>query len=215
MSDVFCIVGAGEVSSSELFVPEGAFVIAADGGLTALENAGIYPDLIMGDFDSLGEIPKGENVILSSPEKDDTDTMLAVKKSLEMGAKTLLIYGGLGGRFDHSLANLQTLAYIARAGSRGYLIGDGIICTAIMNSGLGFPPEMEGMLSVFSLSEISHGVKLKGLKYPLSDHSLYFYEPLGVSNEFIGAKAFVSVDDGVLALIWSDSSFNAEKYLPF
>jgi thiamine pyrophosphokinase len=215
MSDVFCIVGASEVSNSELFVPEGAFVIAADGGFTTLQKAGISPDLIMGDFDSLGEAPKGENVVLSSPEKDDTDTMLAVKKSLEMGAKTLLIYGGLGGRFDHSLGNIQTLAYIARAGSRGYLIGGGTICTAIMNGGLAFPPDMKGILSVFSLSGVSLGVNLKGLKYPLSDHSLYFYEPLGVSNEFIGTKAFVSVDDGVLALVWSDSRFDAEKYLPF
>lgn len=215
MRDIFCIVGAGELSIAELSIPEGAFVIAADGGLKALDEAGVLPDLIMGDFDSLGAIPEGENVILSSPEKDDTDTMLAVKKALELGGKTLLIYGGLGGRFDHSLANLQTLAYIARAGARGYLVGGGIVCTAITEGGLAFPPEMKGILSVFSLSGVSLGVNLKGLKYPLLNHTLYCYEPLGVSNEFLGREASVSVFDGILAVIWSCDGFELEKYKPF
>ena len=98
MSGSFYIVGAGEISGKELVIPSGAFVIAADAGLKHLEAINIVPDLIVGDFDSLGEIPSGENVVYHKPEKDDTDMLLAVREALNRGARTIIIYGGLGGR---------------------------------------------------------------------------------------------------------------------
>lgn len=212
MKKLFCIVGAGEVSLPQLKFPEDAFVIAADGGLAALEQAGIAPDLIMGDFDSLGRTPEGSNVISHSPEKDDTDTMLAVKASLERGAEVIVIYGGLGGRLDHSIANLQTLAYIAAAGACGYLVGCGNVCTVIKNRAIEFDADMQGIISVFSMDTQARGVDIRGLKYCLENQNLSCDFPLGVSNEFAGSPASVSVREGTLAIIWSGSFFEPEKY---
>ncbi len=199
-----CIVGAGDMFGKIPIIPENAFVIAADGGLQVLERAGISPDLIVGDYDSLGEVPKGENVLSSSPEKDDTDMLLAVKKALELGVEEILIYGGLGGRFEHSIANLQTLAYIANQGARGFLVGEHSMSTVIKNGKKEFGTENRGYLSVFAMCGKAEGVNLIGLKYPLKDHTLTGDFPLGVSNEFLGKPACVSVKEGLLAVIWDN-----------
>ena len=212
MKKLCFIVGAGDMRGTELEILKDALVIAADGGLTALNEAGITPDIIMGDFDSLGRVPAGDNVLFHDPEKDDTDTMLAVKKALELGAGTIVIFGGLGGRLDHSIANLQTLNYIANRGAEGYLIGCGNGCTFLKNGGIAFAAGMEGLLSVFSLTETSEGVDLLGVKYPLSNHTLTSDFPLGVSNEFTGIPASVSVKNGTLAVIWSGSGYHPADY---
>ena len=100
-----CIVGAGP---SELYIENGAFVIAADAGIEKLNKAGIVPDLIIGDFDSLGARPSGENVRIFPVEKDDTDTMLCLKHAIGQGANDVTILGGIGGRLDHTFANIQS-----------------------------------------------------------------------------------------------------------
>ena len=202
MSRSACIVGAGALEPESLVIPHGALVIAADGGLTHLEAAGLAPDLVVGDFDSLGRIPEGENVIVTPAEKDDTDMLLAVKLALQRGCDELFLYGGMGGRFEHSLANLQALAYIAGLGGRGFLIGDGCVCTVIKNGGLHFDESFSGYISVFAVGGSATGVNLRGLKYPLTDHTLTCDFPLGVSNEFLGTAAEVSVRSGSIAVIW-------------
>lgn len=201
MIKLACIAGAGEILPHELIIPDGAMVIAADGGLDALENAGVSADLVVGDFDSLGRVPEGANVIKTPAEKDDTDTMLAVKIALEQGCEKILIYGGMGGRFAHSIANLQTLQYIANRGARGFLIGDSV-CTVIKDDCIAFDQSFRGYISVFAVGGMAEGVDLKGLKYPLENHTLTTDFPLGVSNEFTGGKASVSVGSGSLLVIW-------------
>lgn len=213
MSKICIIVGAGDMSGTKLCVPDGAFVIAADGGLGLLKKVDVSPDFIMGDFDSLGHVPSGKNVLVSKPEKNDTDTMLAARQALKIGADTIIIYGGMGGRFDHSLANIQTLKYIAENGARGYLVGCGNICTAIKNGGICFDDNLLGYISVFSMNNQTKGVNLKGLKYPLTDATLTNDYPLGVSNEFVGKSSSVSVSDGCILVIWSDKNFIPGKYV--
>ncbi len=212
MRRIFCIVGAGDISGTRLVIPEGAFVIAADAGLTHLKNAGIVPDLIVGDFDSLGETPSGENVVTHKPEKDDTDMLLAVHEALLRGAETVIIYGGLGGRLDHEYANLQTLAYIANRDVRAYLVGRGCICTMIKNGSISFDGEMKGTISVFCHGSKAEGVNLTGLKYPLTDHTLTNDYPLGVSNEFTGIPSRVSVKNGLLLVMWNASELSPDRY---
>jgi thiamine pyrophosphokinase len=202
MSRFCCIVGAGEFSREELLIPEGALVIAADAGLTHLESAGITPDLIVGDFDSLAQRPEGANVVFHCPEKDDTDMLLAVREALGRGKETLLIFGGLGGRPDHEFANFQTLAFIAEKGAHGFLVGRGFVCTVLQNGRMAFDGGQQGVLSVFCQGGRAEGVTLTGLKYPLTDHTLTNSYPLGVSNAFTGAPAAVSVRDGALLLMW-------------
>ena len=97
------------------------YLLAADGGLRHLQGLGRKPDLVLGDFDSLGYTPTGAEV--HPVEKDDTDSMLAMKLGLEMGFRTFHIYGGTGGRQDHTFANYQALISLARQGFHGYLIG--------------------------------------------------------------------------------------------
>lgn len=203
MSGLCLIVAAGELRPGELRPPEGAFVIAADAGFARLKEAGIAPDLAVGDFDSLGAPPEGfDGIVRHPPEKDDTDTVLAVREALKRGFGTIVILGGLGGRFDHSIANLQTLHFIAENGAAGYLMGDGWICSAIKNGGIRLPEGGKGTVSVFSLTTSSEGVCLKGLKYPLEDYTLSAAFPLGVSNERAGGTARISVRQGVLAVMW-------------
>jgi thiamine pyrophosphokinase len=212
MSRCFYIVGAGDMSGTRLSIPNGAFVIAADAGLTHLKNAGITADLIVGDFDSLGETPSGENVVYHKPEKDDTDMLLAVREALSRGAQTIIIYGGLGGRLDHEYANIQTLAYIANSGVRGYLVGRGCVCTVIKNGGISFESVMKGTISVFCHGGSAEGVNLSGFKYPLTDYTLTNDYPIGVSNEFIGFPSCVSVTNGLLLVMWNSSDFEPDKY---
>ncbi len=195
---IFC---AGEFTTLLRPIPEAATVIAADGGLAHLIRLGIAPDIILGDFDSLGYIPR--NAEVHPVEKDDTDTMLAIKKALSRGCQEFWIYGGMDGpRPDHTVANYQALQYIADHGGRGYLVGNNAIATVVKNGTVSFPADAKGMLSVFCMGADAHGVSLKGLKYTLEDGTLRAGVPLGTSNQFIGENASVTVTQGSLLLIW-------------
>ena len=195
---IFC---AGEFK--ELCRPVGAdeLVIAADGGLAHLEEIGLRPDVILGDFDSLGYVPEGAQVY--PVKKDDTDSMLAIKKGLELGCDRFYLYGALDGkRVDHTMANFQALQYLAERGVRGWLIGNRQIVTAIHNDKVMFPPFCIQYLSVFCLGKDAKGVSIRGMEYEMEDQTLTSGFPLGVSNRFVQKKATVEVKDGTLLLIW-------------
>ncbi len=179
----------------------GDFVIAADAGYVQLVCQGVAPDLAVGDFDSLGEPPVGVPIVRHPVMKDDTDTMLAVKLGLERGYTDFRLYGVLGGRLDHTLANLQTLQYIAARGANGVIVGD--VCLAVVQNGeLRFRAEASGIISVFCLASPASGVDLEGLLYPLTDYTMRADVPIGVSNEFTGVPARVRVRDGCLLVVF-------------
>ena len=119
MGGICWIMGAGDFSGTLPMIGEGDMVIAADAGYKALVRLGVKIDRVVGDFDSLGEVPVRPGVEVHPAEKDETDMMLAVRTALAAGYRDVRIYGGLGGRLDHSFANLQTLAYLARQGRTG------------------------------------------------------------------------------------------------
>ena len=133
----------------------GDFVIAADAGYRVCQSLGIVPDLLLGDFDSMEQPPDFPNIHRSPVEKDDTDTMLAIKTALEKGCDTVYIYGGTGGkRLDHTLANLQSLLYLRRRGARGWLYDDDFVWTVIENETLTIEKEVEwGLFSAFCLGD--------------------------------------------------------------
>jgi len=177
------------------------FVIAADGGLAHTEALDIVPQEILGDFDSLGFTPEGANVF--PVEKDDTDAMLAVRRGLALGYREFVLYGSLDGpRLDHTIANFQTLQYLADHGATGYLAGCQYLVTVVKEGGIAFPAGLEGTVSVFCLGKDAEGVTLEGLYYPLENGRLTAGFPLGVSNHFTGKPARISVKHGSLLVLW-------------
>ena len=200
---IFC---AGEFDGLVQPICENDLVIAADGGLVHTQKLGITPNRVLGDFDSLGYVP--ENALVFPVEKDDTDAMLAVRMGLEAGCKQFFLYGSLDGpRLDHTVANFQTLQFLADRGAKGYLIGKTQIATVIKDGSQTFPAHMEGIVSVFCMGKDVSGVTLQNLKYTLQDGTLSAGFPLGVSNHFISKESVISVKDGSLLVIFEKQSF--------
>lgn len=208
-SKICYIFGAGEQSSCDIRLSGSDFVIAADGGFDYLKKLGLRADIVLGDFDSLlnpQNLP--EDFIRYPKEKDDTDMMIAIKEGLARGYRTFRIYGGLGGRLDHTIANLQSLTFLAENQAVGTLYSDDYQITVIKDGTLSFAKDMPenvpgNLCSVFSLSDISVGVSIQGLKYELDRVTLTNGFPLGVSNEFLGKKSFIHVEKGTLAVYWN------------
>lgn len=199
---IFCAGGFAGLSEP---VAAADYIIAADGGLVHTAGLGLTPNLILGDFDSLGYVPEGSQVF--PVEKDDTDAMLAVKKGLELGYTEFLLYGSLDGpRLDHSVANFQALQYLADRGATGKLVGKNQIVTVVKNGKITFPATAKGIVSIFCMGADATGVTIKGLKYALENGTLTAGFPLGVSNHFIGQPAEISVGDGSLLVIYDRSN---------
>lgn len=195
---VFCAAGFDALVEP---VASDDFIIAADGGFVHTQKLGITPDIILGDFDSLGYTPDRANVF--PVEKDDTDAMLAVRRGLQLGYRKFVLYGSLDGpRLDHTVANFQTLQFLADRDAVGYLVGSGQLVTVVKNGSLSFPAGMEGTLSVFCMGKDAEGVTLEGLYYPLENGTLTAGFPLGVSNHFTGAAAAITVRNGSLLVVW-------------
>ena len=177
------------------------YIIAADGGLRHTQALGLTPQETLGDFDSLGYTPSGANVF--PVEKDDTDSMLAVRRGLALGFREFLLYGSLDGpRLDHTVANFQTLQFLADRDAHGYLIGMDTMVTVVKNGCLQFPAGCAGTISVFCLGVPARGVTERGLYYTLEDGVLTSGFPLGASNHFTGEEASISVKDGSLLVLW-------------
>lgn len=179
------------------------FVICADGGYLCAVEEGIRPDLVIGDFDSFnGRVAAGIETERVPSEKNDTDTMLCLKRGMELGYDQFLILGGIGGRLDHTVANLQTLAYGCDMGCFVLLTDSQNIATVIEKAML--VPKLTGYkLSLFAFDGVCTGVTVTGVKYPLSNATLTPNFPLGVSNEFEADEAVIECKKGKLLLILS------------
>ena len=179
-------------------------IIAADAGYLLCEQLGIVPHLLLGDFDSCQRPAHFHNVYHAPVEKDDTDTMLAIRAALKEGCDTIYIYGGTGGkRLDHTLANLQALLYLRRHGAAGWLYDDDFIWTVIENETLKIKKSVEwGIVSAFCFGDKAEGIRGTGLQYPLEDAVLTPDFPLGVSNHILEPVASITVQKGALAIGW-------------
>lgn len=210
------ICGAGEFTPRLLLPGPEDLVVAADGGLASLMSLNLVPTFCLGDFDSLGYRPEGEHVAAYPPEKDDTDLLLAVKYGLSQGCDTFFLYGALGGRLSHTLANLQVLYFLCRQGCHGFLVGADSIVTLAQGETVRFDARCAGMLSVLACGGAAEGVTIHGLKYEASDVTLTSEYPLGVSNEFTGAAGRISVRRGTLVLVWEhpDADFSKIAFSP-
>ena len=180
------------------------FIVAADAGYANLKALGLTPNAAVGDFDSLGYIPDDVSVAVYPSRKDRTDTLLAVDTGLENGCDVFVIYGGIGGRLDHTIANIQTLAYIADHGAAGYMLSNGQVVT-VTGGEISFSEKLNGYISVFAVAGKPR-VSISGLKYTLDDYLMSPLYPIGVSNEFEASDAEISVRGGLVAVMWQQSS---------
>lgn len=210
-SGICYIFGAGERSVHDISLASHDLVIAADGGFDYLKELGLRADHVLGDFDSVLSYDLPSDSIRYPKEKDDTDMMLAVKLGLDKGYTDFMIYGGLGGRLDHTIANIQVLAYLSENGASGTLYSSDYAVRVVTNGTISFAKDLPennagNICSVFSLSDTSSSVTIHGLKYEIDNVTLTNTFPLGISNEFTGKKAYIRVEKGTIAILWYLSS---------
>ncbi len=198
----YVFAGSPQAKCKKIKPESDSLIVCADGGYTLAKKNGLTPHVMIGDFDTYtAEPPKGVEVIRYPAEKDDTDTMLAVKLCLERGCNDITICGGMGARLDHTYANIQVLRYIMKKGAIGTLYDDDQYAV-LQGPGIRVYDSMEGrVFSAFAFTEECTGVSLKGFKYPLKDGIIKSSFPIGISNRMIGRSGIVTVDSGVLLVI--------------
>jgi len=196
------MIVSGAPVAGVLPVVEGEDIIACDAGVGHALATGIQPDLLVGDFDTYKEtLPEGIPVLRAPAEKDDTDTMMAVRYALAQGYEKISMCAALGGRLDHSIGNLSAAAYVAERLGSCYVYGVQETVILLYNSGICLKRVPGSFVSVFSWTEDAKGVSYRGLKYPLNDATLTREFALGISNEFADEVAEITVKDGILLII--------------
>lgn len=200
-----CVIVAGasikDYERIRGYLRDDDFFVFCDSGLRHMGPLGVSPSLIVGDFDSHARPDtKTETIVLPSV-KDDTDTVFAVKESLNRGFSEFLIIGAIGERLDHTLGNVSILLMIEDRGKRAIMVDD-YSEMEIVSSGSAFISDSFSYFSLITLSEKSEGVTIENAKYPLSDATITHDYQYGVSNEVLpGKTAKVSVKNGKALLI--------------
>ncbi len=201
-----CIVFGGSKISDYSYIKikkqDSDMVICADYGYIHAQNLGVKADLLIGDFDS-APMPNEQNVIKLPAHKDETDMFLAIEKGVECGYKTFDIYAGLGGRFDHTYANIQLLSYFIDKKVRINLIDENNRIFMIMDEVIDVTKTNLKYLSIFSYTESCVGLSLHGLKYTVHNATIDQNFPLGVSNEIIANKATIELKSGKALIVLS------------
>ena len=206
------LVGASDFNARHFAAHQFDLVVAVDGGFAHLQDAGVVPDAVVGDFDSLGYVPDAGDVRRFPAEKDESDMELACRIAREAGCDEVVLYGCLGRRLDHTIANLQVMLGCARAGVHVCAVDDDC-AVAVLHAANGKPAELafsaippevfdNGMyanyISVFALGGTAHGVWERGLRYSLDGVAMNDDRSWGLSNEFCGEPALIRVEEGGL-----------------
>ena len=179
----------------------GDLLLCADAGLEKALQYGFRPDLVIGDFDSMPEPHETDIPLRVLPvKKDDTDTAVCIQAGREKGYREFRIGGGLGGRFDHSLANLQCLADCAGKGEQGWLVDQTNRLTVLGPGSYVFEKMAHRKVSLFAFTERVQGITLRGTEWELEDAELTQTYPLGCSNWFKEEHFRLSFRSGLLVL---------------
>lgn len=177
------------------------FLVYCDGGLKHAGELGREPNLIVGDFDSHEQPETSVETIVLPREKDDTDTVYAVKEAVRRGYQEFLLAGVTGERFDHTFGNVALLLYLDSLGLKARILDD----YSVMEIVSGETAEIEDTWPFFSLLNISgtaKGIRILNAKYPLDDGEIPSEYQFGISNEVLpGKTARVSVREGKLLLV--------------
>lgn len=180
------------------------FIICADGGYKHAERAGLIPNFIIGDFDS-AEVPTDSNAeILRFPtRKDDTDTFSCVKEALSRNFDEIIIFGGTGGRIDHTYANISLLSYIHSHNAKGILADENNLLTFISDEEITIEGKCGESFSIFPFGCESCVLTLSGFEYELEKGRLLADEPIGISNVIAKDIAKVRIHEGSALIIFS------------
>ena len=185
---------------------ERRLIIACDSGARHMVAAGVKPDILIGDMDSVPDAQReafkrsGVNVIRHPARKDLTDTALALEHALAQKPRTIEIWGALGGRIDHALANIHLLIRGKIAGIPVRLVDEysEVIVASRENR---FDDAMGCLVSLLALTPVVEGITLEGFEYPLARENLTLSESRGISNIIIASPAFLRVDAGDLLVV--------------
>lgn len=198
-----CAIIAGGAFSPLDGIEAADYVVVCDKGLEYAQRAGIRPDLLVGDFDSYhGALPEGVPVLELPVEKDDTDTMAAVRWASGEAFETITLYCALGGRLDHLLGNLQAAAFAVEHGARVHIVDRENELFLLTEGTLRLAPKTGFSLSALALTDVCEDVSIQGTKYRLAHFQMTNHFPIGVSNEW-QTDAVISVGRGVLAVVLS------------
>ncbi len=200
-----CVIIGGGTCCSELLkshITSDDFIICADSGYDYAIDADIYPDLLIGDFDSIKAVPKCGNMITLPVEKDVTDSVAAFNEGVKLGYASFVLFGGTGGRFEHTFANISLMADASRKNIDFIMMDDKHTFRCITNSSLKISYKPNQQISVFAYGGKAVGVTEKGFHYPLNDYDLCaFNGSLGTSNDIIEEYGEISVKSGTLLII--------------
>ena len=198
------IIGGAEITRYDQvksYLSTGDYAIYCDSGLRHREALELAPDLIVGDFDSHPDPHLPVETITLPREKDDTDTVYAVKEALKRGFEDFLLLGVVGGRLDHSLGNVSILLYLDSLGKRGLIVDDYSEMEIVSRQEAEVGPEFP-YFSLLNISGTARGITLENAKYPLKDAEIRCDYQYGVSNEPLpGKTARICLKEGRLLLI--------------
>jgi thiamine pyrophosphokinase len=199
------IVGSAPVRNVEelkALIRQDDFILCADGGLTTAIQMQLRPDLVIGDFDSFSaRVPEDVETIVLPVNKDDTDMMYSIKEALRRGFSDFLLMGGIGGRLDHTVANLCALQYLAQQNALGVLADGQNEARIVLKGKYAITYRKDSILSVFPFGAPFCTVSYEGLEYPLTNAKLYSDNPMGTSNRVLGDCAVVEVHSGPAMII--------------
>ncbi len=197
---VVIIGGECKVSGIPRDIFDSAFIIAADSGYDTAKKLGVTPHLLVGDMDSISEVPSDVEIYRVKAEKDDTDTMLAISIAKSRGADEIILVGGGGGRLDHLLSNIFMLEALADEGIR-HRMYDGVNEAFVMCGGEVTLKNCGGYFGLIALEDST--VSVAGCKYPLIDAPLKRTLPYAVSNEVTDTEAKISIKGKIIVILSS------------
>lgn len=201
------IIGGADIHCYERInglLREDDFCVYCDSGLKHMAALRAAPGLIVGDFDSHENPGLDVETIVLPCEKDDTDTVYAVKEALRRGYDDFLLIGVVGGRLDHTLGNLSILLYLDSLGKRACLVDD-YSRMQVVSRETALVEDSFSFFSLLNVSGVARGITIEGAKYPLRDGEITCEYQYGVSNEVLpGQTARISVREGRLLLIMDD-----------
>lgn len=212
MSKKACIITGGDVSeqflSAYLEKHPSELRIVVDGALEITHGLGVKPDYIVGDFDTVNqellEYYDKDIILRHPPEKDQTDTELAIETALRNGCNQLVFFGATGSRLDHSLGNIFLLEHLLKQGIEAEILNENNRLYLKNHDFLLKRKEARGdFVSLLPLTETVENVTLRGFKYPVEHLTFYREKTLGISNEITEEEANVEFSKGIFIVVES------------